>query len=193
MIYLARHGETSWTISRQHTGRTDIPLTPRGETNARQLGSRLVGVEFARVFTSPLQRADGRANWQDSASDRRSIPIWPRWTTAAMRDERRRTFARKPRIGISFATVARTANRSRRLPLASNRVIARLRSYRQGNTLLFTHMHFLRFLAARWIALPAIEGRRFLLSTASLSILGYDHTLDKPAIRLWNDDRHVAP
>ena len=74
-----------------------------------------------------------------------------------------------------------------------DRVIERLRADVQGNVLLFTHMHFLRFLAARWIRLPGAEGRRFLLTTASLSILGYEHTPDEPVIRLWNDDRHVGP
>ena len=72
-------------------------------------------------------------------------------------------------------------------------MIERLCSDLQGNVLLFTHMHFLRFLAARWIRLPGAEGRRFLLTTASLSILGYEHTLGEPVIRLWNDDRHVGP
>jgi broad specificity phosphatase PhoE len=193
MIYLARHGETSWAIAHQHTGRTDIPLTPRGEMNARQLGSRLAGVEFARVLTSPLQRArrtcelagfGGRAEIDPdlmevdygSYEGRRSeeirveVPGWDLFRDGCPQGE-------------SVAAVAARVDR----------VIERLRSHRQGNTLLFTHMHFLRFLAARWIGLPPIEGRRFVLGTASLSILGYDHALDEPVIRLWNDDRHATP
>lgn len=193
MIYLARHGETSWTISQQHTGRTDIPLTPRGETNARQLGARLAGIEFARVFTSPLQRARqtcelsgfgnraqidadlvevdyGRYEGRRTADIRKEAPDWDLFRDGCPGGE-------------SVAAIAARVDR----------LIKRLRGYRGGNTLLFTHMHFLRFLAARWIALPPIEGRRFVLGTASLSILGYEHTLDEPAIRLWNDDRHVGP
>jgi broad specificity phosphatase PhoE len=73
----------------------------------------------------------------------------------------------------------------------ADRVVERLRSNRQGNVLIFTHMHFLRCLAARWIRLPVVEGRRFVLTTASLSILSYEHTMSDPVIRLWNDDRHI--
>ena len=193
MIYLARHGETNWTISRQHTGRTDIPLTPRGEKNARQLGSRLAGVEFARVFTSPLQRARRTcelAGFGDRAQiDPDLVEMdYGRYEGRRTEDIRQETpdwdlFRDGCPGGESIAAITARVDR----------VIERLRGYRAGNTLLFTHMHFLRFLAVRWIGLPPIEGRRFLLSTASLGILGYDHTLDESAIRLWNDDRHVTP
>jgi probable phosphoglycerate mutase len=193
VIYLARHGETNWTISRQHTGRTDIPLTPRGETNARQLGSRLAGVEFARVFTSPLQRAR-RTCELAGFGDRAEIDLdlvemdYGRYEGCRTEDIRQETpdwdlFRDGCPGGESVAAITARVDR----------VIERLRGYREGNTLLFTHMHFLRFLAARWIGLAASEGRRFVLGTASLSILGYDHTLDDMAIRLWNDDRHVTP
>jgi broad specificity phosphatase PhoE len=70
-------------------------------------------------------------------------------------------------------------------------VIARLRAV-DGHVLLFSHGHFLRVLAARWLGLPAGDARLFVVSTAALSILGYEHTLEEPAIRLWNDDRHVV-
>jgi probable phosphoglycerate mutase len=192
-IYAARHGETAWTVSGQHTGRTDIPLTPRGERNAEQLGRRLVGLAFQRVLTSPLQRARrtcdlagfgecavvdadlvevdyGRYEGRLTADIRREAPGWDLFRDGCPGGE-------------SAADISARADR----------VIERLRADVQGNALLFTHMHFLRFLAARWIRLPGAEGRRFLLTTASLSILGYEHTSNDPVIRLWNDDRHVGP
>jgi broad specificity phosphatase PhoE len=191
-IYLARHGETGWSISGQHTGRTDVPLTPRGEINARQLGIRLAGVDFIQVFTSPLQRARrtcklagfgaraqvdadlaevdyGRYEGRRTDEIRKEAPGWDLFRDGCPEGESVEAFAARV-----------------------DRVVARLRDYREGNVLLFAHMHIFRFLAARWIELPAVEGRRFVLNTASLSVLGYNHALDEPVIRLWNDDRHAA-
>jgi broad specificity phosphatase PhoE len=191
-FYLARHGETDWTISRQHTGRSDIPLTERGERNAQSLGERLNGLTFATVFTSTLERARRTAALAGFGSVAKADPELLEWdygqydglTTAEIRRENPdwTLFRDGCPGGESVAAVGARADR----------VIARLRGL-SGRVLLFGHGHFFRVLAARWLGLPPADGRLVYLSTASLSILGYEHSDDDPVIRLWNDDRHVKP
>ena len=190
-IYLARHGETAWTLSHQHTGRTDIPLTERGERNARSLGQRLRGTTFGKVLTSSLVRATRTAELAGFASVAPADPDLMEWdygryegkTTAEIRKENPNwsLFRDGCPGGESVAAVGARADR----------VIARLRGL-DGRVLLFGHSHFFRLLAARWLGLIPADGRLYFLSTASLSILGYEHSLDEPVIRLWNDDRHVT-
>ena len=190
-IYLARHGETAWTLSHQHTGRTDIPLTERGERNARSLGQRLRGTTFDKVLTSSLVRATRTAELAGFASVAPADPDLMEWdygryegkTTAEIRKENPNwsLFRDGCPGGESVAAVGARADR----------VIARLRGI-EGRILLFGHSHFFRVLAARWLGLIPADGRLYFLSTASLSILGYEHSLDEPVIRLWNDDRHVT-
>ncbi len=190
-VYIARHGETEWSASGRHTGRSDVPLTPRGRRNAEQLGRRLEGIAFERVLTSPLERARqtcelaGFGRLAEADADLMEVDYgrYEGLRTAEIRAEAPDwdLFRDGCPGGESVAAVTARADR----------VLGRLRGL-PGNVLLFSHMHFLRFLAARWIRLPGPEARRFLLGTASLSILGYEHTPDEPVIRLWNDDRHVA-
>jgi probable phosphoglycerate mutase len=190
-IYLARHGETAWTVSGQHTGLSDIPLTERGERNARRLGERLLGHAFARVFTSPLQRARRTcelAGFGDVAVVDSDLVEWNYGayegkTTAEIRKERPDwdLFRDGCPGGESVADVGARADW----------VIARLRTV-GGDVLIFSSGHFLRVLAARWCGLDAAGGRYFTLSTAALSILGYEHNLSEPVIRLWNDSGHVG-
>ncbi|HZW29614.1 MAG TPA: histidine phosphatase family protein [Isosphaeraceae bacterium] len=191
-VYLARHGETAWTISHQHTGRTDIPLTERGERNARSLGQRLHGLTFTQVLVSPMQRARRTcelARFGDRATVDPELMEWDygRYegrTTAEIRQERPDWFLFRDGCpgGESVEAVGARADR----------VIARLRPV-EGRTLLFGHSHFFRVLGARWLGLPPSDGRLLLLSTASLSLLGYEHSRGEPVLRLWNDDRHVQP
>lgn len=189
-IYLARHGETAWTVSRQHTGKTDIPLTERGEANARSLGQRLSCHTFGKVIISPLQRARRTAELAGLAQHAEVVDDLIEWdygayeglTTAEIRQQQPNwdLFRDGCPGGESVAEVGARADR----------LIARLRGI-EGKTILFGHSHIFRVLAARWIAQPASDGRSFLLGTAALSILGYEHTTDEPVIRLWNDDRHT--
>jgi probable phosphoglycerate mutase len=189
-IYLARHGETAWTVSGQHTGRTDIPLTERGEANARHLGERLKGMTFARVFTSPLQRARrtcALAGFGDRAEVDPELVEWDYGdcegrTTADIRKER-------PDWQI-FRDGCPNGETLGQLGDRADRVIARLRAI-DGDVLLFSSGHFLRVLASRWLGLDPSGGRYFYLGTATLSVLGYEHRLDNPVLRLWNDSRHV--
>ena len=191
-IYLARHGETAWTISHQHTGRSDIPLTDRGERNARSLAGRLHGMTFARVFTSPLARSRRTAElagFGDLAQADLDLMEWDYGhydgkTTAEIRKENPgwSLFRDGCPGGESVAAVECRADR----------VVARLRPI-ESRVLLFGHSHFFRVLAARWLGLPVGDGRLYYLSTASLSVFGYEHSRAEPVIRLWNDDRHVTP
>jgi len=190
VIYLARHGETAWTLSGQHTGRTDIPLTPRGERNARQLQRRMSGISFAKVFTSPLQRAVRTcdlAGFGSAAELDHDLVEWnygeyEGQTTAEIHNERPgwQLFRDGCPGGESAADVG----------VRADRVIARVRAA-EGNVLIFSSAHFLRVLAARWLGLAPEMGRCFVLSTASISALGYEHDLSEPVIRLWDDSRHV--
>jgi probable phosphoglycerate mutase len=190
-VYLARHGETAWTISRQHTGRTDIPLTVRGEANARNLGHRLKGEAFERVFVSPLGRARitcELAGFGDRCRPDADLLEWDYGayegqTTAEIRAERPGWYLFRDGCpgGESVKAVAARADC----------VVTRLKEA-SGHVILFGHSHFFRVLAARWLGLPAVDARYFPLGTAALSVLGYEHTLDEPAILLWNDDRHAV-
>jgi probable phosphoglycerate mutase len=190
-VYLARHGETAWTISRQHTGRTDIPLTARGEANARSLGERLKGQSFDLVFASPLGRARRTCELAGFGALARPEADLLEWdygsyegrTTAQVRAERPGWYLFRDGCpgGESVDAVSARADR----------VVARLKAA-NGRVILFGHGHFFRVLAARWLGLPAGDARYFWLGTAALCILGYEHALDEPALLLWNDDRHAT-
>ena len=191
VIYVARHGETAWSLSGQHTGITDLPLTERGESNARRLGERLKGLSFAKVFTSPLQRADadlrvGRLR-RRAEVDRDLLE----WNYGEY--EGRRTaeiLAERPGWQL-FRDGCPGGESPDQIGARADRVVSRLRAI-HGDVLLFSSGHFLRVLAARWLGLEPAGGRYFLLSTASLGTLAYEHNnLSEPVIRLWNDTRHV--
>ena len=192
VTYLARHGETAWTISVQHTGLTDLPLTERGERNARRLGDRLNGLTFARVFTSPLQRAVrtcALAGFGDAAEVDRDLVEWDYGLY-----EGRRTaeiLAERPDWQL-FRDGCPGGESPDQVGVRADRVVSRVRAV-HGDVLLFSSGHFLRMLAARWLGLEPAAGGYFLLGTASLSALGYEHTLSQPVIRLWDDTHHVGP
>jgi broad specificity phosphatase PhoE len=185
-VYLVRHGETAWSLSRQHTGRTDIPLTERGERDARALSARLQGIEFAKVLTSPLTRARRTAELA-GFTDRLEIdPDLMEWDYGAY-EGRRTSDIRKEHPGwTSFVEGSPGGETVADVGVRADRVIARLRAI-EGNTLIFAHRDILRVLIVRWIELPAIEGRRLYLETSSVSILGYDHDLSEPVIRGLNE------
>ncbi len=189
-VYLVRHGETAWSISGQHTGRTDIPLTERGEHAAQELNMRLKELRFANVFTSPLQRARRTCELAGFGESAQPDPDLMEWHYGAY-EGRRTGDIRAERPGWrlfedgcpSGETLVEVATRA-------DRVIARIRAL-ESNVLVFAHRDILRILIARWVALPALEARRLDLATASVSTLGYDHDLDEPVIHLLNDARHL--
>jgi probable phosphoglycerate mutase len=191
IVYLARHGETAWTLSGQHTGLTDLPLTERGERNARRLEERLRGVSFATVFTSPLQRATRTcelAGFGAVAEIDRDLLEW----NYGEYEGRRTADIHKERPDWQlFRDGCPGGESPSEVGARADRAVKRARSV-EGDVLIFSSGHFLRVFAARWLGLDAAFGRCFLLSTASLSALGYEHNLSQPVIRLWDDTRHVG-
>lgn len=190
-VYLAQHGETAWSLMRQHTGLTDLPLTERGEQNARALGGRLNGLSFVKVFTSPLQRARRTcelAGFGAAAEVDRDLVEWKYGQY-----EGRRTaeiHAERPDWQL-FRDGCPGGESPDQVGARAEHVVSRVRAV-EGDVLLFSSGHFLRVLAARWLGLEPAAGRYFLLSTASLSALGYEHNRCQPVIRLWDDTRHVG-
>jgi probable phosphoglycerate mutase len=189
-IWLIRHGETEWSASGRHTGRTDIPLTANGVRQAEALGRHLAGRRFALVLTSPLERAretcrlagyGGAAQFTDdllewdygiyegrtTAEVRTGEPGWSIWATAIPRGE----------------TVEQVGERTRR-------VIDRSAAA-AGDVALFAHAHVLRILTACWLGQAPRDGRLFALGTAAISVLGYEH--DTRVIRVWNQGWRLAP
>ena len=188
-VVLVRHGETAWTISGQHTGRTDIPLTERGEREAQALSTRLKGMSFTKVLTSPLQRARRTGELAGFAECVQADPDLMEWDYGAY-EGRRTSEIRAERPGWRlFEDGCPGGETLVAVSTRADRVIARVRAL-GGDVLVFAHREILRILAARWVALPALEARRLYLETASLSVLGYHHDLDEPVIRAWNDARH---
>jgi len=190
VVYLARHGETAWSLSGQHTGLTDLPLTERGQRNAARLGERLKPLIFTRIFTSPLQRAacTCRLAGFGGAEIDADLLEWNYGEyegrcTAEIR-------AQRPDWQL-FRDGCPGGESPEQVGARSDRVLSRVRSI-HGDVLLFSSGHFLRVLAARWLGLNPAAGRYFLLSTASLSAVGYEHSFFQPVIRLWDDDRHVG-
>jgi broad specificity phosphatase PhoE len=183
-IVLVRHGETEWSRALKHTGRTDVPLTEDGEREARLVGKALAGFRFGRVLSSPLQRALGTArlalpevdpeirpelaefDYGDyegitTAEIRESVPDWTVWRYGAAGGE----------------TVEDVGGRV-------DRIVAELREERE-DVAVFAHGHVLRVLTARWLELEPVEGRRFVLDTGTISILGYER--ETTAILRWNE------
>jgi probable phosphoglycerate mutase len=191
IVYLARHGETAWSLTGQHTGLTDLPLTERGEQNARALGERLSGLKFATVLTSPLQRAARTcelAGFGAVAEVDRDLLEWDYGQYEGRRTDE--IHVERPEWQL-FRDGCPGGESPDQVGARADCVLSRVRGVR-ADVLLFSSGHFMRVLAARWLGLEPSAGRYLLLSTASLSALGYEHNLSQPAIRLWNDTRHVG-
>jgi probable phosphoglycerate mutase len=183
-VVLVRHGETEWTLSGQHTGRTDVPLTERGRQEAQAVGAELRGRRFALVLTSPLARAAETcrlAGLGESAAHRDEPMEWDYGayegrTTIEIRTERPGWTLWRDGVpdGETAAQVGARVDR----------VIAELRSA-AGDAAVFAHGHVLRVLAARWLGLEPAAGRLFALDPATISVLGYER--ETAVIRVWND------
>lgn len=185
-LYLVRHGQTAWSLTGQHTGRTDIPLTEQGEEDARKLADRLHAVSFNRVFTSPLRRARRTcelAGLGDVAEVEPDLAEWDYGDYEGQRPEEIRKT--RPEWNV-FRDGAPGGESAVQVCERADRLISRLRTL-EGNLAIFSHGHLGRVIAARWIGLPTTRAQQFLLGTASLSILGYEHKrAEEPAIVLWN-------
>jgi broad specificity phosphatase PhoE len=190
VVYLARHGETAWSLSGQHTGLTDLPLTDRGERNAHKLGEQLRGRRFARVFTSPLRRAARTcelAGFGAQADIDRDLREWNYGEYEGLRTAE--IHAKRPDWQL-FRDGCPGGESPGEVGARADRVVNRVRAV-EGDVLIFSSGHFLRVLTARWLGLGPPAGRYFLLSTASLSALSYEHDLSQPVIQLWNDTHHL--
>ncbi len=185
-IYLVRHGETAWSLSGQHTSLTDIPLTQRGEQQARQLGELLRHEQLSEVWSSPLQRARRTCEIAGFAGMMKIEPALTEWnygeyegvTSAEIR-------TRRPHWNL-FADGCPGGESPAQVSQRADSLLPRLRALR-GNAAVFAHGHFLRVLAARWIGLCVRDGQHLLLHTASLSILACEHNNpDEPVLALWN-------
>jgi broad specificity phosphatase PhoE len=186
-LWLIRHGETEWSLSGAHTGRTDLPLTDRGKQRAQAIGKYLNGRPFALVLTSPMQRAretcrlagygdeavidDSLREWdygdyegRSSADIRKDRPGWNLWQDGVINGE----------------TVEQVAERAR---VVVNRALFEGKN-KQGDCALFAHGHILRILTACWLRVAPNDGKLFALDTATVSILGWEH--ESRVIRVWN-------
>lgn len=190
-VYLARHGETAWSLSGQHTGLTDLPLTERGQQNAKQLGERLRKLNFAKVFTSPLQRAAKTcelAGFGAVAERDSNLVEWDYGDYEGLKTAEIR--AKNPNWQL-FRDGCPGGESPEQVARRADGIVKRAREI-NGNVLIFSSGHFLRMLGARWLGLEPAGGRLFMLSTASVSILGYENVVTQPAIKLWNDTSHLT-
>ena len=185
IVYLVRHGQTAWTITGQHTGRTDLPLTDRGEEMGRRMGERLHGVTFAQVLTSPLRRALDTctlAGFADAAEIDHDLVEWDYGDYEGLTSAE--ILAERPEWQL-FRDGCPGGESPSDVAARADRVVQRVR--RAGHdVLLFSSGHFLRMLAARWIGSDPILGQSLMLSTGSLSSLTLEHQGD-PVIRHWNE------
>jgi probable phosphoglycerate mutase len=185
-LYLIRHGETAWSLSGQHTGRTDIPLTAHGEDEARNLAPWFGRIQFARVFTSPRRRARRTCELAGLGQQAEVEPGLAEWDYGDYEG----MLSSDIRIGRPDWNAFRDGCPNGEMPAQVSARADRLISHlctMEGNVALFSHGQFGPALAARWIGLPVADGQNFLLGTASLSILSYNP--EHPEVRviaLWN-------
>lgn len=185
-LFLARHGDTAWTDSRQRTGRTDLPLNEHGEEHARQLRERLQRFSFARVFTSPLQRASKTCELAGFGTVAETDSDLVEWDYGR--------FEGKLTVGIQaehpgwelYRDGCPEGESPTEVAGRADRFIARVRGI-DGDTLAFSSGHIIRMIAARWLGLPPSAGRFFFCRPASVGVLAFEHaSRDEPIIGLWN-------
>jgi broad specificity phosphatase PhoE len=188
--YLVRHGETAWSLSGQHTGRTDLPLIPQGEVNAGRLGERLGGIAFEGVFTSPLARAQRTCELAGFGSSAVADSDLLEWDYGAYEGKTRAEICRGHPGWEIFRDGCPGGESLAQVVVRADRVITRLRAIGRY-TLVFSSGHLLRVLAVRWLGIDGAMGRYLLLDPAGICVLGYQRELAEPVIRLWNDRRHL--
>jgi broad specificity phosphatase PhoE len=184
-IWLVRHGETEWSLSGRHTGRSDIPLTPNGEEAARKLAPRLEGRSFSAVWSSPSQRARNTcrlAGFDAGAAVKADLAEWDYGAYEGITTKE--ILAGRPGWQL-FRDGCPNGEAAADVGARADNIVAQLREV-DSPILIFSSSHFLRVLAARWLGLPPEDGARFILDTASVSVLGYEHDRTEPVIRRWN-------
>lgn len=184
-ITLVRHGETEWSASGKHTGRSDIPLTAKGEDAARRVGERLSDKSFAAVWSSPSVRARRTAELAGFGAAAEIKPDLAEWDYGAYEGLRTAEILHQRPGWSLFRDGCPGGESVAEAGARADRMVAALRAA-GGDVLVFSSAHFLRTLTARWLGLPAAAGALFVLDTASLSVLGYEHDMSEPVLRRWN-------
>lgn len=182
-VVLIRHGETEWSLSGQHTGRTDIPLTPNGERMAAQVGRALADRHFALILTSPLQRAKQTcqiAGFGDLAEVRDDLMEWDYGAYEGLTTPQ--IWAQRPGWSL-WRDGCPDGEDAAQMGVRADRTIAEARAA-DGDVALFAHGHILRVLTARWLGSPPTDGKLYVLSTGTISTLGYER--DQAALLAWN-------
>src|SRR5262245_36473276 len=186
-LYLARHGDTAWTESHQHTGRTDLPLNERGEAHARRLGERLKRFSFSRVFTSPLQRASKTCALAGFGDVAEIHPDLLEWDYGRYEGKRTSEIVSERPGWELFRDGCPGGESPEDVAVRADRFIARVHGL-AGAVLAFSSGHIIRMIAARWLGQQPAAGRFFLCDPASVGVLGFEHdSRDQPVLRLWND------
>jgi broad specificity phosphatase PhoE len=189
-LFLVRHGDTAWTESRQHTGRTDLPLNERGEVRARELGKRLQTFVFTRVFTSPLQRASKTCELAGYGTVAQVDPDLVEWDYGEFEGKLTREILEKRPGWELYRDGCPGGESAHDVSVRADRFIAKVRQI-EGDVLAFSSGHIIRMVAARWLGLPPAAGRFFFCRPASAGVLGFEHNnYDEPIIRAWNFFTH---
>ena len=189
-FFLARHGDTAWTDSRQRTGRTDIPLNSVGEDRARQFGERLRRFSFASVFTSPLQRASKTCELAGFAAVAKVDPDLVEWDYGRYEGLVLREIQRERPTWELFRDGCPEGESPEDVAARADRIIARVMGI-EGDVLAFSSGHIIRMIAARWLGLPPGAGRFFYCRPASVGVLAFEHKRRAEAIiSVWNQVAH---
>ena len=189
-LFLARHGDTAWTDSRQRTGRTDLPLNEHGEKHARQLADRLQRFPFARVFTSPLQRASKTCALAGFGQVAQVDPDLVEWDYGRFEGKLTRHILKERPGWEMFRDGCPDGDSPQDVAARADGFIARVRRT-EGDVLAFSSGHIIRMIAARWFGLPPAAGRFFFCRPASVGVLAFEHnSSEEPIIGIWNYVTH---
>jgi probable phosphoglycerate mutase len=189
-LVLVRHGETAWSRSSQHTGRTDIPLLDEGRQMAELLAAPLRAWHFAAVWTSPLSRAAETCALAGFGDVAQKKPDLMEWDYGAYEGRTGDDIRKERPDWLLWRDGAPGGESPEQVAARADRVIAEVRKV-DGDVAVFAHGHLLRTLAARWLGLPPRYGQQFVLDTASISVLGLDGDGTVHVIRCWNDTTHL--
>ena len=185
-LFLARHGDTAWTDSRQRTGRTDLPLNEHGEEHARQLAERLKRFSFTRVFTSPLQRASKTCAIAGFGKVAEVDPDLVEWDYGRYEGRLTQDILKERPGWEMFRDGCPEGESPQDVATRADRFIARVHGL-EGDVLAFSSAHIIRMIAGRWLGLPPGAGRFFFCRPASIGVLGFEHnSRDEPIIGVWN-------
>jgi len=187
-VYLLRHGETEWSISGQHTGNTDISLTPNGRKQATLLGERLKSHDFKEIFTSPLKRAYETCELAGLLKKAKIEPDLKEWDYGDYEGLTTNQIHKQSPDWNLFSHGAPGGESLVDISARATKILFKIKSC-HGDVAIISHGHFLRILAAKWLELSSSEGKHLALFPASLSILGFER--DTPALELWNDISHL--